>query len=145
MLLAIALLTLTFSPAAWAANAGNQAIDQPATLIGPEPDTQISIYPKPATRPGPMGYGISGDGVTVLEQVGSNQGITWDAVRFNNPPYTQGWVQAEFVSLPTAASQMPAKRQAQPNRYLGNQPSASDPQQQSQSYSQQKQYSRQQY
>ncbi|MGD1905484.1 MAG: hypothetical protein ACFB0C_05740 [Leptolyngbyaceae cyanobacterium] len=136
LLLAIALLILA-PGASLAAGAGNQAIDQPTTLIGPEPETQIAIYPKPATRPGPLGYGISGDSVTVLEQVGSNQGITWDAVRFNNPPYAQGWVQAEFVSLPTAA-ETGSNQKAQPNRYLGNQ----QPQSKSQSGSQQ-QYSQQ--
>lgn len=142
LLLAIALLTLTLAPeASWAAGAqGNQAIDQPATLIGPEPDTQIAIYPKPTTRLGPLGYGISGDSITVLEQVGSNQGIPWDAVRFNNPPYAQGWVQAEFVSLPTAAENG-SNQKAQPNRYLGNQQPQSKSQSGSrQQYSQQKQY-----
>lgn len=141
---AIALLTLVIPPAtSWAADyPGNQAINQPATLVGPEPDTPIAIYPKPATRPGPVGYGISGDGVTVIEQVGSNQGITWDAVRFDNPPYAEGWVQAEFVSMPTAASQSNPSQQnpAQRDRYLGNQPSRSNPPGQSQSYAQQKQY-----
>ncbi|MEO1349987.1 MAG: hypothetical protein AAFW84_14485, partial [Cyanobacteria bacterium J06635_15] len=50
---------------------GNQAINQPATLVSPEPTTEIAIYPKPEPRQRRSGYGIGGDRVTVLEQVGS--------------------------------------------------------------------------
>ncbi len=91
------------------------------------------------------GYGVNEDAVTVLERVSDNQSMTWHPVRFDNPPYAEGWVQEAFIDLTTADAQTqngqtivgdgiaaPAE-----NRYLGNQPSLSNQQNsQRQSYSQ---------
>ncbi|MEO0536993.1 MAG: hypothetical protein AAF215_24430 [Cyanobacteria bacterium P01_A01_bin.123] len=145
-LAAIALMTLVSYPtASWAADyQGNQAINQPARLVSPEPETEIAIYPKPEPRQRRIGYGIGGDRVTVLEQVGSNQGTTWNHIRFDAPPYAEGWVQEEFVSFQAADSANPGQQVANPtanrgDRYLGDRQSSSDSQGRAQPYSQQDQ------
>ncbi|MEM7064635.1 MAG: hypothetical protein AAF572_15930 [Cyanobacteria bacterium P01_B01_bin.77] len=98
----------------------NQLLQQTATLVTPKLDDKISIYSQPNTRKRRIGYGIEGDTVTVLEKVGSNAGITWNHIRFDNPPYADGWVQDKFLLLPTnTQKQQPSGRNG--NRYLGNQ------------------------
>lgn len=87
------------TPGRAANNQGNQALQQSATLIAPKPSDKISIYPQPDRRKRRIGYGMGGDAVTVLEQVGSNQGVTWHHIRVDAPPYTNGWVQENFLLL----------------------------------------------
>lgn len=150
MFAAIALMALVLWPAAsWAAgyqgNQSNQAIQQPARLVAPEPDAKIAIYPQPDTRKRRIGYGMGGDAVTVLEQVGSNQGVTWHRIRFDNDAANdaaaEGWVQGAFLLLQTASE--PSRQGAQTadsgNRYLGGQAQSSY-QNRSPSSSQQTQY-----
>jgi hypothetical protein len=83
---------------ATARSQSNQDINQPAMLIAPNPEFQIDVYPKPGTEKRRIGYGMSGDGVTVIEQVGSNEGYMWDYVRFDRPPHLEGWIREEFVA-----------------------------------------------
>ncbi|MGB7416825.1 MAG: hypothetical protein WA902_21695 [Thermosynechococcaceae cyanobacterium] len=132
-------LTITITSPAWAADyQGNQA-RKPAALVAPEPDTKISIYSNPEAGQGQTGFGKSGDAVTVLEQIGSNQGTLWNRVRFDNPHYVEGWVQDQFVSLQSAEKQANQLQQSeqQGDRYLGNQ--SPTQQNRSQTYSQQNQ------
>ncbi|MGB3135239.1 MAG: hypothetical protein WBB18_00420, partial [Nodosilinea sp.] len=93
---------LSAPPSSWAANrSGNQSIDQPASLVAPEPDAKITVYRRPETSRNRVGYGMGGDAVTVLEQVSDNQSVTWNHIRFDNPSHAEGWVQEEFISLKT--------------------------------------------
>ena len=120
--LAIALAIVASSPdASWAAgDSGNQALNRSATLVAPAPKTKIAVYLRPEANKKRVGYGVNGDSVTVLEQVGDNQSTTWNHVRFDNSPYAEGWVQSEFIS-PSAAA-MPSQGQSftESNSYLGN-------------------------
>ncbi|MEM6254561.1 MAG: hypothetical protein AAF821_16725 [Cyanobacteria bacterium P01_D01_bin.156] len=118
----IILLTVLVSlpDVAWAAS--NQALQQPATLIAPKPSYKIAIYPQPDQRKRRIAYGMGGDTVKVLEQVGSNQGITWNHIRFDNPPYTDGWVQEKFLLLSQQDSELKQQNLNQTDgQYRGNQ------------------------
>ncbi|MEM8612669.1 MAG: hypothetical protein AAGF93_11670 [Cyanobacteria bacterium P01_H01_bin.105] len=125
MLVLISLLIplIALPSSGWAADTqGNQAIQQSATLRASKPDQKIAIYPQPSTRKRRIGYGINGDAVIVLETVGSNKGIIWDHIRFDNPPYANGWVQEEFLmrQTPTDKNQS-VFHQSSGNQYLGGQ------------------------
>lgn len=133
---AIVLSALTFSlilaapTVSWAADSSNnQAINQVASLIAPEADTKITIYLRPEVGKAKAGYGIDGDLVTVLEQVSDNQRLIWHHIRFDNPPYAEGWVQETFLSIEAPAASQGQNQQvgSSPlkNRYLGNQQSQS--------------------
>ena len=141
---AIALLTLVAVPAAsWAAvdYPGNQSLHQPAQLMAPDPQTQIAIYPKPDAGLRRVGYGISGDAVTILERIGGHQSVAWNRIRFEQPPHAEGWVQAEFVSLAGATASTPdAQSPDRGDRYLGGRPLQPGRQRRSPAYSQQTQY-----
>jgi hypothetical protein len=137
-------------------NQSNQAMNQPATLISPEPSFEIGVYPKPNGSPKRIGFGLGGDRITILEQVGSNEGNTWDFVQFENTQQPEGWVQDEFVALQASdrfASRVHTapniRHNAQqsnqqgnssgglsPSRYQGNQYQGNE----QQSYGQQQQY-----
>ncbi len=116
----VALTMVVMLPATgWAADyQGNQSIDRPASLVAPEPDVEIAVYPQPDAGQRRVGYGANGDAVTILEQVSDNQSTTWNHIRFDNPPYAEGWVQAEFVLIADANGQ--SQQTAEGNRYLGN-------------------------
>lgn len=100
---------------------GNQSMQIPASLIAPDADMKIAIYPQPNTRQPRIGYGLNGDPVIVVEQTGSNDGTTWNRVQFEGSPDAEGWVQMEYLSIQPAESP-PSTSQAngQPDRYLGN-------------------------
>ena len=131
MLAVVALAIALTSPApSWAADyPGNQAIDQPASLVAPEPDAKITIYLRPEASKSRIGYGANGDAVTVLEKVSDNQSVTWNHIRFDNPPHAEGWVQEEFTLLkgeesPGQPQQIGGNNREtslNENRYLGNQ------------------------
>ncbi|CAN1211735.1 SH3 domain-containing protein [Tumidithrix helvetica PCC 7403] len=97
----------------------NQDLNQSATLVAPDKKIQIAIYAQPnAASQKRIGYGLSGDRVTLLQQVGSNTGKTWNLVRFENPPYAEGWVSQEFLSVQSANS--PSQQDGQTG-YFGSQ------------------------
>ncbi|MEM9118564.1 MAG: hypothetical protein AAGD09_11850 [Cyanobacteria bacterium P01_F01_bin.56] len=79
----------------------NQGTRQSASLVAPEPEMKIDIYPQPDTRKSPIGYGLNGDAVVVLEQTGSNEGTVWNRIQFAKAPDSEGWVQLEYLSLPS--------------------------------------------
>lgn len=95
----IAVLTVSVLPVGAEGNQSNQNINRPALLIAPDPDFQINVYPKPDTDKRRVGYGLGGDTVTVMEQVGSNQGYTWNYVRFEKSPQLEGWIREDFVEM----------------------------------------------
>jgi hypothetical protein len=99
MIAVLVLLIGLTAPALASNNQSNQAMNQPATLISPEPSFEIGVYPKPSSSLKRIGFGLGSDRITILEQVGSNEGYTWDYVRFDNPQHVEGWVQDEFVAL----------------------------------------------
>jgi hypothetical protein len=80
-------------------NQSNQGREFQATLIAPDPSFKIDVYAQPDSRRRRIGYGFGGMAVRVLEQVGSNDGSTWDRVRFENDPYLEGWIPETFVAL----------------------------------------------
>ena len=82
-------------------NQSNQSMHQSALLVAPDPRDRISVYPQPNTRHRRVGYGMSGDQVTILEQVGSNDGYTWNYVKFDAPPYLKGWIREDAISQAT--------------------------------------------
>lgn len=79
--------------------ASNQAMNLPAVLSAPEPKVEIGVYAKPSLKEQKIGTGKGGDRVTILEQVGSNEGYTWNYVRFDNPPNLEGWVRTDYLSF----------------------------------------------
>lgn len=93
----VAVLTVLVVPVQATTNQSNQDMNRLALLIAPDPDFQINVYPKPSTGKQRIGYGSDGDVVTVIEQVGSNQGYTWDYVRFEKSPQLEGWIREDFV------------------------------------------------
>jgi hypothetical protein len=78
-------------------------LGQPATLLAPNPNFAIKIFDQPFDRPNEfkneLGYGVSGDEITLLQQVYSNDSSSWYLVRFDNPAKTEGWVSGNYVSL----------------------------------------------
>ncbi len=115
------------------ASPGNQALNLSASLVAPDPDMEIAIYPQPNTRRPRIGFGLNGDPVTVVEQTGSNGGVTWNRIQFEGADDAEGWVQLEYLSI---QSEAPPDQTTQSNygrdRYMGsrahrNQASASRP------------------
>jgi hypothetical protein len=94
-----ALLHLLVPPALAQPNLSNQEMQQPAQLIAPDPDFKIKVYPQPSDRKRQVGYGLGGDTVQVQEQVGSNEGYTWDYVRFDKSPHLEGWIRGDYVQF----------------------------------------------
>ncbi len=89
---------------------GAQAVDQPATLVGSKAKAPIPLYLRPAPNQPNVGYGISGDPVTVMEQLASflpeaDPTTAWNHVRLRQEPYTEGWVQGKFLAFSTAVSE----------------------------------------
>ncbi|MGB3294570.1 MAG: hypothetical protein WBB01_16420 [Phormidesmis sp.] len=129
------------TPAAWAADysvnqVGNQALEQAASLVAPQRDEKIAVYRRPEAGKSRAGYGVNGDAVTILEQVSDNQSVTWNHIRFDNPPYAEGWVQETFIDLKTADTQNRGDQNAAGDGYLGNQQPQFNRHSQRQSYSQ---------
>ena len=105
--------------------AGNQGMEQTARLIAPEPDDKITVYLRPEAGKAKVGYGVSGDTVTILEQLSDNQSVIWHHIRFETPPYAEGWVQDSFVALRglvggQSQNSNQAGQKATGDRYLGN-------------------------
>jgi hypothetical protein len=102
-LMAIALSLTVFAPFALAdgnlsSNQSNQSLNQPSVLVAPEPSFEINVYPQPGIEKQRVGYGLGGDRVTVLEQVGSNEGYIWKYVQFADSSKLKGWIREEFVA-----------------------------------------------
>lgn len=98
-LIAASIFTSLLSPA-YAFS--NQDINQSVTLIAPEPNFKIGIYTRPDVKQPRVGYAKEGDRVTVLEQVGSNQGYTWDRVKFDDASKSrtaEGWIRSDYISF----------------------------------------------
>jgi hypothetical protein len=124
VVVAISLLILSPLPVLAVGNQSNQAVNQAAILIAPEPDFKINIYPKPDAQSSRVGYGLGGDRVTVLEQVGSNEGYTWHRVKFNAGKDAEGWVQGDFVAFDEPQNNgnpQQGNNKQKSNRYLGSQ------------------------
>lgn len=108
-------------------NHSNQGSDRLAVLTASSPNVEISLYPKPDPKLTRLGYGLSGDKVTILQQMASNQQISWYRVRFNNPPYVEGWIRGNYlVFINQNSGSVPIIPDK--NRYLGNQSSEVDTQ-----------------
>jgi len=119
----------------------NQGMEQSASLVAPEPEMKINIYSRPGTRQSPIGYGVDGDAVVVLEQTGSNEGTVWNHIRFEGAPDSDGWVQLEYLSLQSGEQQSQSSQgNARTGGYLGNRSTQSSSSRQS--YSQTDQSSR---
>lgn len=105
ILTTIVALTVAITPAYATGNQSNQEMNQPAMLIAPDPEFQINVYPKPDTRKRRIGYGLGGDSVTVIEQVGSNEGHFWNYVKFDKSPQLEGWIREDFIAVQETAEQ----------------------------------------
>jgi hypothetical protein len=81
--------------------ASNQDMHQEAMLIAPDPKAKIPVYVQPDTRKSPAGWVQPGTPLTVIRQLGSNEGFTWDYAKFDNPNLPEGWVKGTFVALQT--------------------------------------------
>ncbi|MEL6488544.1 MAG: hypothetical protein AAFQ95_01165 [Cyanobacteria bacterium J06621_3] len=84
-----------------------QPIEKTATLIGPKENSPIPLYLRPAANQPNVGYGVNGSSVTVTEQISgylpeADQNSAWNHIRLDSPPYTEGWVQGRFLSIPDA-------------------------------------------
>lgn len=87
----------------------NQFEEQPATLVGPRADAAIALYIRPAPNQQPVGYGMSGDPVTITDQFGDylmedDPSATWSHIRLEKPPYTEGWLRGRFLSTEQSGS-----------------------------------------
>lgn len=120
-------------------NQSNQGMHQPAQLVGPNPNFEIGVYARPGMQQKLIGYGFSGDRVTVLEQVGSNEGYIWDYIQFEPDSTMKGWVREDFIKLQDTSSQESLIQNfpKQDRDYLGNQ--SRNRSNQGQGYSQQQQ------
>ncbi len=83
-------------------------IEQSAIMVSPKADAPIAIALRPAPNQPSVGYGVGGQTVTVLEQVGDylafdDPSATWCHIRLDEKPYTEGWVQGKFLSISTTA------------------------------------------
>lgn len=97
----------------------NQDLSKSAMLVAPEKNFQIDVYAQPnAMQQKRTGYGLSGDRVKLLQQIGSNTGKTWNLVRFENPPYAEGWISEEYLSIQNANK--PSQKEGH-NGYFGSQ------------------------
>ncbi|MEL6471256.1 MAG: hypothetical protein AAFQ74_16140 [Cyanobacteria bacterium J06623_4] len=114
----LSLFSVAFVPLGWAAGLpGNSIVVQKATLTGPRAEAPIPLYLRPAANQPNVGYGVYGSSVTVLEQLASflpeaDQASTWNHIRLDEPPYTEGWVQGRFLALsqePVSADEGEAK------------------------------------
>ncbi|MEM6597633.1 MAG: hypothetical protein AAF635_05600 [Cyanobacteria bacterium P01_C01_bin.69] len=90
------------SPALLAALQTTPFKEQPATLTSPREGAAIPLYIRPAPNQQPVGYGISGDPVTITDQFGDylmedDPSATWSHIRLNNAPYTEGWLRGRFL------------------------------------------------
>lgn len=109
LLLVVALLFTTFQLPSFAVEyLGAEQIDQAATLTGPRTDAPVPLYLRPAANQPNVGYGMSGDAVTVMEQLASflpeaDASTAWNHVRLQVEPFTEGWVQGKFLLLDEAA------------------------------------------
>ncbi|MEL6902966.1 MAG: hypothetical protein AAFP07_18675 [Cyanobacteria bacterium J06606_4] len=101
----LSLFSVAFVPSSWAAGLpGNPIVVQKATLTGPRAEAPIPLYLRPAANQPNVGYGVYGSSVTVLEQLASflpeaDQASTWNHIRLDETPYTEGWVQGRFLAL----------------------------------------------
>ena len=134
MALAIVAITCIFAnlwiePAI--ASPSNQDLNQPATLVAPDPSFAIKVYDQPnmLNSKNELGYGLSGDPVTLLQQVGGNNSELWYLVKFDTPAKTKGWVSENYISV--------ISKSTSSGQYLGNQKQNSQNQQNQQgSYNQ---------
>ena len=86
--------------------------EQPAVLVSPKQKTPVPIYLRPAPNQPNVGYGPDGAAVTVLEQAGdyfgdSDPQTTWNHIRLDSPPYTEGWLQGKYLSFPGETKDLP--------------------------------------
>ncbi|MEO1592001.1 MAG: hypothetical protein AAFU71_12000 [Cyanobacteria bacterium J06632_22] len=82
--------------------------EQPAVLVSPKPNTPVPLYLRPAPNQQNVGYGPDGGSVTVLEQAGdyfggSDPQTTWNHIRLDSPPYTEGWLEGKYLSFQAGA------------------------------------------
>lgn len=97
--------TITAPATSWANGLQDtQFQEQPATLVGPRTDSAVALYIRPAPNQQPVGYGMSGDPVTVTDQFGDylmedDPSATWSHIRLEKPPYTEGWLRGKFLSM----------------------------------------------
>ncbi len=87
----------------------SQFTEHPAILVGPRENFAIALYIRPAPNQQPVGYGMSGDAVTVTDQFGDylmedDPSATWSHIRLEKPPYTEGWLRGRFLSMSPADS-----------------------------------------
>lgn len=80
--------------------------ERSATLVSPRENSAIALYIRPAPNQQPVGYGMSGDAVTVTDQFGDylmedDPSATWSRIRLEKPPYTEGWLRGRFLSIPS--------------------------------------------
>ena len=86
-----------------------QFAERAATLVGPRDNYAIPFYIRPAPNQQPVGYGMSGDAVTVTDQFGDylmedDPSATWSHIRLEKAPYTEGWLRGRFLSMQTEDS-----------------------------------------
>lgn len=117
----------------------NQAMSQPASLVAPDPEMEIDIYPQPNTGEPRVGYGMNGDAVRVLEQTGSNGGTVWNHIQFENAPDSEGWVQLEYLSIASTDRQEPRSQSRPSGGYMGSGASQQRSSRRTQTYYQQDQ------
>ena len=84
--------------------------EQPATLVSPRENSAVALYIRPAPNQQPVGYGMSGDAVTVTDQFGDylmedDPSATWSHIRLEKPPYTEGWLRGRFLTMQPAEPQ----------------------------------------
>ena len=85
----------------------SQFTERAATLVGPRDNYAIPFYIRPAPNQQPVGYGMSGDAVTVTDQFGDylmedDPSATWSHIRLEKAPYTEGWLRGRFLSMQSA-------------------------------------------
>ena len=81
--------------------------EQAAILVDLNGEQSIPIYLRPAPNQPTVGYGVSGNPVMVLDQVGDylafdDPQATWCHIRVEVKPYLEGWTQAKYLDFDEA-------------------------------------------
>lgn len=68
-----------------------------AVLTATNPSSRINLRPSSSTSGSPIGYGLVGDRITILDASNAPDGYVWYKVRFENPSNAEGWIRGDFV------------------------------------------------
>ena len=102
--IAFSVLLLLAPPSFASSFSDSGGVEQAAVFVDLNGEQSIPIYLRPAPNQPTVGYGVSGNPVTVLDQVGDylafdDPQATWCHIRIEVKPYLEGWTQAKYLEI----------------------------------------------